>query len=249
MISPDWPNVDLVTCFSTTINDPKDMPSHDYGFNQENEAQRIIAIANRKRLMTDLGASEIQWMNQVHGNIVFNVNNVDETELPEGDGCWTTQSGMALSVLTADCLPVVIVSKKGDWLGVAHAGWRGLAKGVLEALISRADVDPGQLDCWIGPGISQHRYTVGEEVWSVFDDLHSCAVDKKSERLQNKRLLNLSSIAASQLIDGGVGQVYQSGICTYDDPRFFSVRRNNGSSRKLIDGRLATVALLKRSIA
>ena len=249
MISPDWPHTGLVTCISTTISDSKNSAINDYGFQQEDEAQRIVALANRNRLMNYIGASQIQWMNQVHGNIVFKANQTDEAGLPTADACWTNQPGVALSVLTADCLPVVIVSMKGDWLGVAHAGWRGLANGVLGELIDRADVDPGQLDCWIGPGISQSRYPVGEEVWSVFDDLYSRRVDNKSERLQNKRFLNLPLIAASQLLDSGVHQVYQSGICTYDDSRFFSVRRNNDSSRTLVDGRLATAALLKRRTA
>ena len=119
--------------------------------------------------------------------------------------------------------------------------------GVLSELVQCADIEPSQLEAWIGPGISKRRYEVGEEVWSAFDDIHSSLVSLKLEPLQNKRFLDLSSIAESQLLGIGVNKVYQSGICTYDDPRFFSVRRNNHNPGMSIDGRLATVALLKRS--
>ena len=140
------------------------------------------------------------------------------------------------------------MSKKGEWLGVAHAGWRGLANGVLAELIHGANVEPAQLEAWIGPGISKRRYEVGKEVWSVFEDIHSSSLGLKTGRSQNKRLLDISSIAASQLLANGVGRVYQSGICTYDDPRFFSVRKNNQGSGVFFDGRSATVALLKRRV-
>jgi len=248
MISANWSNEGLARCLSTTINNPKNILSSDYGLNQESGEERIIALANRKRLVSDIGASRIQWMDQVHGNTVIKVDQTSETDLPEADACWTKQVGVGLAVLTADCLPVVIVSKKGDWLGVAHAGWRGLANGVLAELIHRADVEPAQLESWIGPGISKRRYEVGKEVWSVFEDIHSSSVGLKTGGSRNKRLLDISSIAASQLLANGVRRVYQSGICTYDDPRFFSVRKNNNSSGLFVDGRLATVALLTRTM-
>ena len=248
MISANWPNEGLAICLSTTINDPKNMLSGDYGLNQKSGEDRIRALGNRKRLVSDIGASRIQWMDQVHGNTVLNADQASEIDLPKADACWTKEEGVGLAILTADCLPVVIVSKKGEWLGVAHAGWRGLANGVLAELIHRADVEPAQLECWIGPGISKRRYEVGKEVWSVFEDIHSSSLGLKTGRSQNKRLLDISSIAASQLLANGVGRVYQSGICTYDDPRFFSVRKNNQGSGVFFDGRSATVALLKRRV-
>ena len=248
MIKFGWPNEFRTDSISTEIDDPTKVSFSDYGFNQTSSLTKQIAESNRDRLLGDLGVSHIQWMRQVHGDLVFEANPSADS-LPEADACWTKQVGVGLGVVTADCLPVVIASRKGDWLGIAHAGWRGLAKGILAELVGCADVEVGELVSWIGPAISCQRYEVGQEVWSVFNDIHSYAYTQnaRSDELnEGKRFLDLHSIAESQLQASGIDHVYRSGICTYDDPRFFSVRKRNHSPIDMADGRLATVALLKR---
>ena len=233
-------------CGSTIIDSSKNSRDSNYCSNHERAGDREFVITNQNRLKNLIGASHIVWMNQVHGNHVVEVGVSDKAELADTDACWTREQGIGLAVLTADCLPIVIASEKQDWLGIAHAGWKGLASGVIGDLISCYPSSSSELVGWIGPSISKINYEVGREVWSLFDERHSeNVVRSSSDSGAGKHLLDLVSVAESQLNQAGVGKLFSSGLCSYSDSRFFSARRFQRSDMKEFDGRFATVALLQ----
>ena len=246
LIEANWGLGARVFCGSTIIGSSKRLRDSNYCLNNERAEDEEIVIANRNRLQNLIGASHIAWMKQIHGKHVVEVGISDRAELADTDACWTRERGIGLAVLPADCLPIVITSEKQDWLGIAHAGWRGLASGIIGELISCYLYSPSELVAWIGPSISKEKYEVGQEVWSIFDEQHSGSVlMDSSDSSSEKRFLNLVSVAENQLIEAGVGKVYSSGLCSYSDARFFSARRVQRSATREFDGRLATVALLK----
>ena len=246
LIEADWGLDAQVFCGATTIGSSRKLRESNYCLNNERAEDEEIVIANRNRLQNLIGASHIAWMKQIHGKHVVEVGISDRAELADTDACWTRERGIGLAVLTADCLPVVITSEKRDWLGIAHAGWRGLASGIIDELISCYLYSPSELVAWIGPSISKEKYEVGQEVWSIFHEQHSDHVMRhSSDSRPGKRFLNLGAVAESQLIEAGVVKIYPSGLCSYSDARFFSARRAQRSAIRVFDGRLATVALLK----
>ena len=246
LIEAGWEIEPQVFCGSTIIESSKNSRDSNYCLNNQRAGDKEIVNTNRKRLQNLIGASRIVWMKQVHGNHVVEVGVSDKAELADTDACWTRERGIGLAALTADCLPIVIVSEKQDWLGIAHAGWKGLASGVIGELISCYPSYSSELVAWIGPSISKRNYEVGREVWSLFDERHSENVLRSSsDSGAGKRLLNLVSVAESQLNQARVGKLFFSGLCSYSDSRFFSARRFQRSDMKEFDGRLATVALLQ----
>ena len=163
--------------------------------------------ANRERVRAQAGAARLAHGRQVHGTHVV----VDGEGGEEADGQVTTQAGVAAIVLVADCLPVALAGP--DAAGVVHAGWRGLAGGVLEAGV--AALGRGPVAAAIGPGIGPCCYEVGDDVRAVF--------------ASTERTLDLKAVARARLRAAGVGEINDCGLCTACDPRhFFSHRRDRG---------------------
>ena len=169
---------------------------------------------NRERVQAQAGVARLAQGRQVHGTRVV----VDGEGIEEADGQVTTKPGVAALVLVADCLPVALAGPEG--VGVVHAGWRGLAAGVLEAGVDAA----GAVCAAIGPGIGPCCYDVGDDVRAVFGT--------------TERTLDLKAIARARLEAAGVRDVHDCGLCTSCDPgRFFSHRRDRG-----VTGRQAGLA-------
>lgn len=204
--------------------------------------------ANRQRLRAALPGAPV-WLNQEHGTAVFDADALSKItpglsdSPPTADAVITTRSGQPLIIMTADCLPVVMVSSDGRALGAAHAGWRGLAAGVLENTLDalKRKADPGvSWQAWIGPAISQPYFEVGNDVVQAFTvaDAQAAAYFIPG-RQEGKWQADLPGLARRRLLQAGVAQVELSGLCTYSEPqRFFSYRREP------VTGRLATVAWL-----
>lgn len=200
-------------------------------------------LENRRRLGALLPAEPL-WLDQVHGTDVVDADTWQgETSPPRGDAAVTTQRGSVLAVMTADCIPVVIADTEARALGVAHAGWRGLAAGVLEntlAALTRR-VPQASWRAWIGPCIGQPRFEVGDEVRLAFveqdADTASCFTEG---RMPGKWQADLAALARHRLARAGVAEIEISGRCTYDRADlFFSYRREP------VTGRMATVAWLE----
>jgi polyphenol oxidase len=187
--------------------------------------------ANRRLVAGALGLpGEPAWLEQVHGTIVADL----DAGAPPGpaDAAVTRRAGQVLAIMVADCLPVLLASEDGKVLGAAHAGWRGLAAGVLEATITAMGVPPGHLRAWIGPGIGPAHFEVGDEVRVAFlaRDLGAGAAFRPSER--GRWLCDLHALARRRLAAAGVTAVAASAVCTYAaEDRCFSFRRDGRTGR------------------
>jgi YfiH family protein len=204
---------------------------------------------NRARVRAGLPAEPL-WLNQVHGTAVWQASDSPGTtrlaapaDAPCADAAVTAMRGRPLAIMTADCLPVVLADRDGAVLGAAHAGWRGLAAGVLENTLSamrRQAPRASAWRAWIGPGIGPDAFEVGDEVRRAFmeQDAEADACFAPSVRAGHW-LADLAGLAARRLARAGVDQVECSGECTYRRAdRYFSYRR------QVCTGRQVTLAWL-----
>lgn len=194
---------------------------------------------NRARLKTAFSLpSEPLWLEQVHATRIA-VDDGRARECPVADGAVTFSANRVLAVMTADCLPVVLAAADGRGLAIAHAGWRGLAAGVLEAALESLGIPTGQVVAWIGPGISACHYEVDEKVRDAFVGLSGQEQAFRAGCDTSHWFCDLPLLARLRLEAAGVGQVIQSGLCTFSDAgRFYSYRREGET------GRMATLAWL-----
>ena len=176
------------------------------------------------------------WLRQVHGTRVlrFEASTSDE---PEADAAVTSTPGVVLAILTADCLPVAFAARDGSELGVAHAGWRGLAAGVLEATVAAMRTAPADLVAWLGPAAGPGAYEIGEEVFEAFTSRDRRAEAAFAATRPGHWRVDLYALARLRLADAGVAAVHGGGLCTISEPRRFFSHRRDGRS-----GRIATLA-------
>jgi len=183
---------------------------------------------NRAILRACLPA-EPAWMRQVHGTAVIDA--AQATPQTQADAAVTRSPGSVCAVMTADCLPVLLSDRAGQAVGIAHAGWRGLAAGVIECTVREMDTSPEDLVAYIGPGIGPSRYEVGEEVRRAFVDRDPSAAAAFASARDGKYLADLYGLARARLAGVGVTEVYGGGYCTASDERFFSFRRDRTTGR------------------
>lgn len=190
---------------------------------------------NRAELIARFGLpAPPRWLRQVHGNSVVVEPGDDE---PGADAAVTRTAGTVLAILTADCLPVLFAADDGSEVAAAHAGWRGLASGVLEATLAAMHASPDRVIAWLGPAAGPQAYEIGDEVFAAFvsrDPRAECAF--WATRPGHWRV-DLYALARQRLADVGVTRVHGGGLCTISEPRrFFSHRRDQRG------GRMATLA-------
>jgi YfiH family protein len=196
---------------------------------------------NRERLVHAMpGCDAIQWLDQVHGTVVHAVENAGDPL--RGDGLYTSVRGLACAVLTADCLPVFLTDRAGSEVAVVHAGWRGLAAGILERAVQAFRAPPAEIFAWLGPAIGQSHFEVGEEVVQRLQEsikgvqYETAQLFVPSSGGEGKALVDLYQVARCQLRQGKVGAVFGGNFCTYaDGQRFYSYRRDE------VTGRMASV--------
>lgn len=188
-------------------------------------------LTNRKRFIAaGCLPAEPTWLNQVHG-VEIAIDPAPESR-PEADAILCTRPESVCAVLVADCLPVLLVSKDGAEIAAAHAGWRGLSAGVLEAVVGAFTATSKDVLAWLGPAISQTHFEVGDEVRQAFLDHDSAAGGYFSANAQGKWQADLVGIAKRKLANAGVGGVFGGDFCTFGDPqRFFSFRRDGQCGR------------------
>ena len=196
-------------------------------------------IENRRQLEVALALpSSPRWLKQVHGVDVVVEPGVDE---PEADAAVTSTPGTVLAILTADCLPVVFAARDGSEIGAAHAGWRGLADGMLEATVAAMHTPASDIVAWLGPAAGPDAYEVGEEVFDAFVSRDAGASAAFAATRPGHWKVDLYALARRRLAGIGVTDLHGGGLCTISDPaRFFSHRRDRRS------GRIATLAWIER---
>jgi YfiH family protein len=248
-IVPAWNGPAQVEALFTTRNGGASVGAAatlDVGPAQLNAADRDGAIAeNRRRLRALLPADPV-WLAQVHGRDVVEIDERAVGRMhaipPTADAAVTRTPGVVLSVRTADCLPVLFADRAGSVVAVAHAGWRGLAAGVLEATIAAMRVPAADVHAWLGPAIGPRAFEVGPDVYAAYCDTDPGATDCFSMLRAQKWLADLPGLARRRLAASGVHDVAVDGSCTFTDcDRFFSYRRDKRS------GRMALLAWLRPS--
>lgn len=170
------------------------------------------------------------WLKQVHGVTV--VDAAKAASRPEADASVARTPGAVCAVQAADCLPVLLADDAGTVVGAAHAGWRGLSAGVIEATVAEMRVPPGNLVAWLGPAIGPAHYEVGPEVRAAFLARDAAAASAFVPNRPGHWLLDLFAVARQRLAAQGVARVFGGGLCTYSDPaRFPSWRRDRARER------------------
>lgn len=189
-------------------------------------------VENRSRLRRRLQlASEPMWLEQVHGCRVVDLD-LDCGALPRADAAVARGAGRVCVIQVADCLPVLLCAADGSAVGAAHAGWRGLAAGVLESTVRALPAPPQQLLAWLGPAIGQAHFEVGEEVHSVLTCADAGAAAAFERNGRGRWQCDLYALARRRLAALGVERVHGGRWCTYSDPgRFFSYRRDGQCGR------------------
>jgi len=232
MIYPDWPAPANVKAVTTTRAGGVSEPPFD-SFNLADHVGDDPAAVrqNRNILQQSLQLPAAPaWLNQVHGDMVVDVSQCGER--PSADAGYCTRTGSVCTVLTADCLPVLLCDQDGTRVAAAHAGWRGLAGGILESSIKVLDTDPARLVVWLGPAIGPMAFEVGDEVRQVFVDQHAQAVGAFNATTGGRWLADLYRLARIRLQAVGVDAIYGGGLCTLTDrEQFYSYRRDGATGR------------------
>lgn len=220
---PDWPAPANVRACVTTRAGGVSLPPFD-GLNLGDhvEDEPAAVAENRRRLSERLGCRPA-WLQQVHS---ADAVEADPERVAVADASWTTAPGTACAVLTADCLPALFCDRAGTRVAAAHAGWRGLAGGVLENTVAALGVEPGELLVWLGPAIGPGSFEVGPEVREAFLAQHAQAEKAfGASRNAGKFMADIYALARIRLAAVGVTAVHGGGLDTFTDPRFFSYRR------------------------
>lgn len=231
LIAPDWPLPTGVRLGWTQRSGGVSAAPFD-SFNLAHhvgDAAEAVA-SNRERLLAAMpGCSAIRWLSQVHGIEVKDAAASANGET--ADAAFCDQPGLAACVMTADCLPVFFWNSNGDRIAIAHAGWRGLAGGVLQQTLVQFD-NPASVHCGLGPAIGQSAFEVGSDVLDAFADWPQADKAFQATDRDGKWLADLPQLAATWLKQAGVASVHRSEECTYiqaDD--YFSYRRDGRTGR------------------
>lgn len=238
VIIPDWPCPSSIRAVATKRRGGVSVSP----WNTLNLAYHVgdnpIAVQQNWQMLSALlrFPSTPQLLQQVHGTEVVDAS--DNGAFLQADGCYSDQPGLVCTVMTADCLPILICSRQGAEVAALHAGWRGLADGVVARGIARFNSSPEQLMAWLGPAISQAHFEVGEDVYKAFqknesvwgsrEEIESCFRTTKPGHWQ----CDLYALARLALNSLGVRRIFGGQFCTFSDADlFYSYRRDGQTGR------------------
>lgn len=212
LIVPDWP-----------------VPARVRGLVTTRALGDVKSEDGRLRLRALLPAEPV-WLRQVHGTDV--VNAASASAGTAADASYAHKKNTVCVVMAADCMPVLLAHDGGDVVGIAHAGWRGLAAGVMEAAVDAMGVPAGRVLAWLGPAIGPDWYEIGEEVRAAFVDRDARAAAAFQPTRPGHWHLDLYAVARQRLAAHDVTRVFGGGLCTASDPaRFYSWRRDRAGER------------------
>ncbi len=237
LLVPDWPAPANVRALQTTRRggvSPAPWDSFNLGDHVGDDPLRVQA--NRAELRRHLPA-EPCWLQQVHG--IHTVDAAQTTDLPTADASFARQAGVVCAVMTADCLPVLFCDRAGTVVAAAHAGWRGLQAGVLEATLVAMAVPAGEVLAWLGPAIGPDAFEVGDEVRAAFLAVDPAAAAAFKPHASGKWLADIYLLARQRLQAAGVASISGGDSCTVNAPEsYFSYRRDG------VTGRMASLVWL-----
>ncbi|MFT5718103.1 MAG: YfiH family protein [Oleiphilaceae bacterium] len=238
VLTPDWPAPETVKALVTTRlggASKGGFASLNLGLHV-NDAFESVAL-NRQTLANHIGLDESQfaWLDQVHGQKV--VTAAAGGQVVSADGSDTTENNLACVVMTADCLPVLFCDLAGTRVSAIHAGWRGLAGGILQQAVQRFP-EPSKVMAWLGPAISQAHFEVGNDVYEAFiannAENHVAFIACKTPK---KWMADIYQLARLQLNSAGIDKIYGGQHCTYAEEKYFYSYRRDG----LMSGRMASL--------
>ncbi len=243
-ILPDWPARKNVRAFFTTRAggvSQGDLSSLNLGKSVGDDPQ---AVAENRRRVAAYADHAPRWMSQVHGVEVADLDQIDASQPITADAAVSRRPGTVCTAMVADCLPVLFTDRVGSVVAAAHAGWRGLAAGMLEATITSMRVAPQNLMAWLGPAIGPDQFEVGADVFAAFAGSDTAFRPFMAAGVQ-KYHADIFALARMRLLAAGMREtrIYGGGVCTVSDPaRFFSYRREGKSGKK--SGRMAALIYL-----
>ncbi|MGB5305589.1 MAG: peptidoglycan editing factor PgeF [Gammaproteobacteria bacterium] len=238
-IVPDWPVPAHVRALSTTRAGGRSRgPYASLNLGDHVGDDPAAVAANRKTLAAAAGLpAEPVWLQQVHGNTVVDIARTHPGSA--ADAACSHQPGPVCAVLTADCLPVLLCDRAGDHVAAVHAGWRGLAGGVIEQAVAALQAPGGELLAWLGPAISAASYRVGTEVRKAFMAHDPQAQTAFQAAGDDTWHADLYQLARQRLAACGVPAVHGGGRCTFSEAQSFYSYRRDG-----VTGRMATLIWL-----
>ena len=232
-IVPEWPAPAHVKAISTTrVGGTSVAPyqSFNLGLHVGDDPQSVCHHRDSLQQQLRLSSSPA-WLNQVHSTRVLTLTK-PLLEAVDADGSYTQQPGIACTVMTADCLPVLLCDKAGTQVAAVHAGWRGLVDGIIEQALALFDAPSGEILAWLGPAIGPQQFEVGEEVRQQFMAVlpeAECAFTAHGE----KWLADIYQLAHQRLCHSGITHIYGGEHCTVTESEtFFSYRRDGITGRQ-----------------
>ncbi len=254
-IIPDWPAPANVRAWQTTRDGGVSVGAYASLNLGNHVGDDPVAVARNRALLREILPADPVWLKQVHGNIVADADRA--VGVADADASVARKAGAICAVMTADCLPLLLCDEAGTVVAAAHAGWRGLAGGVVESAVQAMNVAPERLLVWLGPAIGPQAFEVGDEVRQAFmahdpeaakafvpcvgralarhaglkADLQGCSAGDTEPGVQ-KWLADIYLLARQRLARVGVRRVYGGGLCTFTDAeRFYSYRRDHATGR------------------
>lgn len=240
-IRPLWPLPDnLRSLITTRVGGASRAPFNEFNLGAHVGDDPAAVEQNRQRLYEKVG-QRVSWLQQTHSTDVAVIGS-HQAEPLKADAVFSNRPGVVCAVLSADCLPVLLADRSGCEIAAIHAGWRGLAAGIIEQSLHRFESRRENLLAFLGPAISQENFEVGEDVLDAFKaaeqarDYAQPVTDfflpsAKCHRGENKYRADLYGLAQSELAANGVSQIFGGDFCTYADARFFSYRREGQCGR------------------
>lgn len=247
LFGPDWPAPESVKAASTyRFGGSSTAPWDSFNLAAHVEDDYQSVVRNRELLMSALGVNQICWLNQVHGTDILNTAEVDlKNAPPQADASWSNSPNHVCAVMTADCLPVLVCNEQGSKVLAAHAGWRGLVKGILAKALMATGFQPAETLLWFGPAIGPDAYQVSKDLLEAFRESEIYAGTDISSAFTpdgaDHYLCNLYRLARIQLEKCGYSRIFGGDQCTYSQPGdYFSYRRDGQT------GRMASLIWLDR---
>lgn len=240
---PEWPAPRAVHACTTTRHGGVSVAP----FEAMNLAAHVgdnehAVCENRRQLVEILDLpKEPVWLSQVHGSCVVNAANITASTTPVADAVYSDCPDQVCAVLTADCLPLLLCDHMGTCVAAVHAGWRGLAAGVIESTITALKIAPQELMAWMGPAIGPQSFEVGDEVREIFLYHNRAAAGafmpstRQAEPTSPHWFADIYQLARLRLAALGVQNIYGGNFDTFSDTRFYSYRRDG------VIGRMATL--------
>ena len=246
-ITPEWPAPNTVRALSSLRHGGASVVPYASLNLGDHVGDAVATVAeNRRRLAAAAGLpAEPRWLTQVHGRTVIDLDaTVSDApaldaladaprSLGPADACFARLPGRVCAILTADCLPILLAADSGDLVAAAHAGWRGLAGGVIEALVAALPVARPKLMAWLGPAIGPKHFEVGAEVREALLRNDAGAEIAFAPNARGRFMADLGMLARRRLAALGIDRIFGGGQCTYaDEDRYFSHRRDGVTGRQ-----------------